>query len=116
MKGGDGKGLKVEQGSWGRELFWEDEVLEGYRESGLCVEPRIRDYGDEVVGRDWLIHRNGERDGVFVLCEASLEKELVVEEDNFAIDVFDHDPEHLGVSVDLFVPPEVGRDDEVDSE
>ena len=85
-----------------------------WNQPGLRVEPTVRHDGDEVVGRLRVEDRHGEGDVVVLLAEALPEEELIVEEDELAVDVLGHDPERLGRAVDLVVPLKVGRDRELD--
>ena len=45
---------------------------------------------------------------MFIFGISLPQNELVVEQDNLAVDVLDDDPERLGTTVDLLVPLEVG--------
>ena len=93
MQGGNGKVLEVEErGRW-RELFWEDEMFEGNRNTGFRVQPSVGDNGDKVIGWNGLKHWNGDRDVVFRLCVLLSKEECIVEEDYFAIDVLDENGE-----------------------
>ena len=91
-------------------------MLERDRKPRLSVQPPIRDKADVVVGRNGLEHRNGDGDVVFVRGVALAEDKGVVEEDDFAVDVFDEDVEGFGAAVHFGVPLEVGGDGEVDAE
>ena len=44
-----------------------------------------------------------------ILADLLLEKEEFMVENDFAVDVLDHDPEGLALPVHLLVPLEVGR-------
>jgi hypothetical protein len=93
VKSGDGERLEVEESRGRGELLGEDEVLEREREASFGVHPAVRDDRDEVVGRERIEHRDGEGDVVVLLGVALTEHELIVEEDDLAVDVFDDDPE-----------------------
>ena len=53
---------------------------------------------------------------MLVLGISLTKNEGVVEEDDLAIDVLDKNPERLGPTVDLLIPPEIGDDSKVDAE
>ena len=48
---------------WGVAV-WQDEVLEGHRESALGSEPPVRHHLEQILGRQWLEDRNREAQGV----------------------------------------------------
>jgi hypothetical protein len=116
VEGGDGQRLEVKESGRRRELLGEDKVLEGEGKAGFGVHPAVRDDGDEVVGRERVEHGDGEGDVVILLGIALTEHELVVEEDDFAVDVLNDDPERFRATVHLLVPLEVGGDGELDAE
>jgi hypothetical protein len=90
-------------------------VLERDWEAALRVKPSIGNDGDVVVGRDRLVHWNSESNGVLILCVALAQNELIMEEDDFAIDVFNQDPKDLRFPVEIIFPSEVGRNREINS-
>ena len=53
---------------------------------------------------------------MLVLGVTLTEDEGVVEEDNFAIDILDDDPEGFRSTMNLLVPSEIGDDRQVDTE
>ena len=105
--------LEVKERSGRREFLRQDQVLEGDGESSLGMKPAVGDNGDVVVGWDGFEHRYSERDVVLVLCIPLSQDELVVEEDNLAVDVLNKDPERLGTTMNFLVPSEVWRDGQV---
>jgi hypothetical protein len=112
----DGERLKVEKSCGRRELLGKNEMFEGERETSFGMEPSIRDDRDEVVGRQRIHHRNGEGDVVILFSVTLAEDELVVEENDLSVDIFNEDPERFRCAVDLLLPLEVGSDGELDSE
>ena len=79
------------------------------------MKPAIGDDGDVVVRWDGLKHGYGQSHVVLVFGVSLTEDERVMEEDYLAVDVLHKDPERLGHSVNLLIPPEVRRDGEVDA-
>ena len=74
------------------------------------MKPAVRDDRDVVVWRDGLEHRNSQGDVVLVLGISLPQNKAVVEENNFAVNIFHKDDKCLCATVSLLVPPEV-RDD-----
>ena len=77
----DGERLEVEQLGVRRVLLREDQVAERDGEGGLGAEPALRHDADEVLRRQRVVDRDGERERVVVLGEARLEDERLVVED-----------------------------------
>ena len=78
------------------------------------MKPTVGDNGDVVIRRNWFEHRHVKRHDVIVFGVTLVEDEGVVEEDNFAINIFHHDMECFGRPVYFFLPSEVRGDDEFD--
>lgn len=57
------------------------------------MEPAVRNDRDEVVGREGIHHRDSKCHVMILFGVALTEDELVVEENDFSIDIFDEDPE-----------------------
>ena len=107
--------MEIEEGSRWWEFLWKNEMLERDGKPCFRLEPTIRYYRDIIVGRYRFEHGDGKCQVVFVLCVALTENECIVEQDYFAIDVFDNNPERLRSSMDLLVPLEIRDDSEIDS-
>ena len=67
--------------SGGCELLRQQEVLEGYRKRGFCMQPSVRHYFDKVLGRHRLIQGYSERDPVLIADRLLLQNELLIVQD-----------------------------------
>lgn len=110
VKRREGERLEVEERSRSWEFIRQDKVFEGDGQPCFSMQPPIRNHGDVVVGRNGFEHGDGESDVMFVGGVALAEHEHVVEEDDFAVDIFDENMEGFGASVNFGVPLEIGRD------
>ena len=85
-------------------------MLERDRETCLCMQPTVRDDGDVIVWRDGLKHGHRQCNVVLVLGVPLTQNEVVVEQNNLAVDVFDEDQEVFSHAMDLLIPLEVRND------
>ena len=90
-------------------------MLERDRETCLCMQPTIRDDGDVVVRRNGFEHGHRQCNVMFVLGVSLTQNKVVVEQDDFAVDVFDEDEKIFCRAVDLLIPPEVRNDGKIDT-
>jgi len=90
-------------------------MLERDWETCLRMQPTVRDDGDIVVWRNWLEHGHRQCNIMLVLGVSLTQNEVVMEKDDFAVDVFDEDKEVFCRAVDLLVPSEVRNDRKIDT-
>ena len=90
-------------------------MLERNWETRLRMQPTVRDDGDIVVWWNGLEHGYRQCNVVFVLGISLTQDEVVMEQDNLAVDVFDEDEEVFCRAVDLLVPSEVRNDGKIDT-
>ena len=79
------------------------------------MQPTIRDDRDVVVQRNGFEHGHRQCNVMFVLGVLLTQNKVVVEQDDFAVDVFDEDEKIFCHAVDLLVPPEVRNDGKIDT-
>ena len=90
-------------------------MLERDRETCLRMQPTVRDDGDIVIRRNGLKHGHRQCNVVLILGVSLTQNEVVMEQDNLAVDVFDEDEEVFCRAVDLLVPPEVRNNGKIDA-
>ena len=79
------------------------------------MQPTVRNDGDIIVWRNGLEHGHRQCDVMLVLGVSLAQHEVVMEQHNLAVDVFDHDEEVLCCAMDLLVPPEVRNNGKINA-
>lgn len=79
------------------------------------MKPAIGDDGDVVVWRHRFKHGDSESNTVLIFCVSLTKHEGVMEEDDFSIYVFNHDPKRFRRTVHFLVPAKVRRDGQINA-
>ena len=79
------------------------------------MQPTVRDDGDVIVWRNRLEHGHRQCNIMLVLGVSLTQNEVVMEQNDLTVNVFDEDEEIFCCAVDLLVPSEIGNDREIDA-